>query len=326
MNARKLWAYLLVLLVVAGVFIFSEFVFLKKTGEKETAPILKVTPGAIEEVRWQRGAEVIEVKKNKTWEIVQPLRAAADPLVLEGVLQGLSLLKAERSFQPSGGDLAEYGLNPPQTIISFSAQGRRQEVRIGAQATVGNARYFQASGSEPVHLVEVFSLKELDRDLLALREKKVFSLLPEQVEKVEIRSGPNNLEINRTEKGWTDKRVPGRLLSRNKVESFVGELLRVKARAFLDGEKEVPSWGLQAPSLWVRLTGGGGKTQETLIGGAETPDKGLYARSSRFSPALIIEGGLAGKVPADPGEWEEKATPPGSPTPKPAPQVEKKGS
>ena len=325
MNARKLWAYLIVLLVVAGVFIFSEFVFLKETGEKETAPILKVTPGTIEEIRWQRGADVIELKKNKTWEIVQPLQAAADPLVMQGVLQGLSNLKPERSFQPAG-DLNEYGLNPPQVIIGFLAQGKRQEIKIGAPAAVGNARYFQASGSAAVHLTEGFSLKELDRDLLALREKKVFSLLPEQVEKVEIRSGQKNLEINKTEKGWTDKRVPGRLFSKNKVESFVGELLWVKVRAFLDGEKEVPSWGLQNPSLWVRLTGGGGKIQETLIAGAEAPARGLYARSSRFAPALIIEGGLAGKVPADPAEWEEKASTPGSPTPKQAPQEDKKGS
>ncbi|MCU0580454.1 MAG: DUF4340 domain-containing protein, partial [Desulfobacterota bacterium] len=302
------WVYLAVLVIVAGVFIFSEFLFLKKTGEKETARIFEVTPGAIEEIRWQRGDEVIELKKSKTWEIIQPLQAAADPLVLAGVLQGLSNLKPDRSFQPSGRDLSEYGLNPPQRIISFSAQGRRQEVRLGAQSAVGNARYFQASGSAVVHLTEGFSL------------------LPEQVEKVEIRGGPKNLEIDKTEKGWTDKRVPGRLLSKNKVESFVGELLWVKARAFLDGEKESPSWGLQNPSLWVRLTGGGGKIQETLIAGAEAPARGLYARSSRFAPALIIEGGLAGKVPADPAEWEEKASPPGSPTPKPAPQEDKKGS
>lgn len=326
MKVRKLWVYLMALLVVAGVFIFSEFVFLKKPGEKETGPLFKITPGAIEEIRWQRGAEVIELKKNKTWVIVQPLQAAADPLVLQGVLQGLSNLKPDRSFQPAGGDLSEYGLNPPQTILGFSAQGRRQEIKIGAQAAVGNARYFQASGSAAVHLAESFSLKELDRDLPALREKRVFSLLPEQVEKVEIRSGQKNLEISRTEKGWIEKGAPGRPFSRNKVDSFIGELLRVQARAFLDGEKEIPSWGLQAPGLWIRLTGGGGKIQETLIVGAEAPDSGLYARGSRYGSALIIDAGLAGKVPADPAEWEEKASSPGGPTPKEAPQVDKKGS
>ena len=58
---------------------------------------------------------------------------------------------------------------------------------------------------------------------------------------------------------------------------------------------------------------------------AEAPAGGLYARSSRFAPALIIEGGLAGKVPADPAEWEEKAKPRGPDTER-STQEDKKGS
>jgi hypothetical protein len=324
MNGRKLWAYLIVLLVVAGVFILSEFVFLKKTGEKENAPLIKVAPGAIEEIRWQRGEEVIELKKNKTWEIIKPLSAVADALVVEGVLQGVSSLKADRSFQPTGGDLIQYGLNPPQTIISFSAQGQRQEIKLGAQAAVGGARYFQTAGSPTVHLAEGLSLKELDRDLPALREKKVFSLTPGQVEKVEIHNGQKNLVLEKMEKGWLDKGNPDRPLNQGKVESFINELAGVKARAFLDGEKEVPVWGLQAPALKIRVIGGSGKIEETLKIGAEAAGKGHYARSSRFAAALIIEAGLTGKIPSDLTEWAEKTTPPGAQ--KPGEPLDKKGS
>ncbi|MBI5584644.1 MAG: DUF4340 domain-containing protein [Deltaproteobacteria bacterium] len=323
MNAKKLWVYLAVLLVVAGVFLLSEFVFLKKPPEKETAPLLKVTPGAIQELRWQRGAEVIELKKNKTWEIVQPLTAAADPLVLEGVLQGLSNLKAERSFQPAGKDLTEYGLNPPPTIISFTAQGRRQEIKIGAQAAVGNARYFQVAGSSAVYLAEGFSLKELDRDLLALREKRVFTLLPEQVEKVEIHSGQKTLALEKTGKGWHEKGTPDRPLSQSKVAAFIHELTGVKVRAFLEGEKEIPAWGLQVPGFRIHLTTGGGKMEETLILGAEAPEKGLYARSSRYGSAVVIESGWKSKIPSEMAEWEEKTAPPGGQVPK---EEGKKGS
>lgn len=312
MNAKKLWVYLGVLVVVAGGYILSEWTSSKKTPEKETPPVVKVTPGAIQEIRWQRGGEVIELKKNKIWEIVKPLTAPADPLVLDGVLQGVSNLRADRSFQPTGGDLTEYGLNPPQTILSFSAQGKGYEIKIGAQAAVGNARYFQVAGSSAVYLAAGLSLRELDRDLLALREKKLFSLNPEQVEKVEIRTERTNLEMDKTAKGWYAKGTPDKPLSKSKVEALITELTWAKARTFLDGEKENPAWGLQASSVRIRLTGNAGKIEETLALGAQAPGKGLYARSSRYGPALIIDGGLAAKVPADLAEWEERTAPPGN--------------
>lgn len=323
MNARKLWVYLAVLLIVAGAFILSESVFLKKSKEKEAVPLFNLTPGGIQEIRWQRGEEVIELKKNKTWEIVRPITAAADTQVLEGVLQGLIQLKPERRFQPAGKDLAEFGLYPPQSMISFSAQGKRYEIRIGAKAAVGNALYLMVAGSPEIYLAEAFALKELDRDLLALREKQVFSLTLEQIAVLELRNGQKNWQLKKTDKGWIEPGLPERLLSKSKVESFIIALTGAKAKAFLEGEKENPLWGLQGPSVRVALTGGGNqKIEETLLIGAEVPGQGFYARSSRYAPALVIDGALIGRIPRDLAEWRE------NPESKPSepPKEDKKGS
>ena len=317
MSWKKVWVYLAVLVVVAGAFLVSEFLIPRQAKEGDQLPIFNLAPGAIQEIRWQRGESVIELKKNKTWEMVKPLSTPADPVVVDGVLQVLGSLKPERKFQPEGKDLNEFGLNPPLVRIDFMAQGKKFELHLGSKTVAGQAQYVKASLLPDIYLVEAFTIKELDRDVLALREKKVFSLSPDQIEGLEIGVGKRNLQLAKTAQGWAEKGQPEKRLDKNRVESLILDLTWVKAKEFLEGEQENPEWGLKEPAYRVLLTGGGkGKKNESLWIGAEADGKGFYARSSLHPSALIIEGQILKKIPADLTGWEEKPVPekgPGGP-------------
>ena len=298
MSWKKVWVYLAVLVVVAGVFIVSEWVIPRQAKEGDQPPIFNLVPGSVQEIRWQRGESVIELKKNKHWEMVKPLSTPADPVVVDGVLQVLSSLKPERKFQPEGKDLNEFGLNPPLVRIEFIAQGKKFELHLGSKTVAGQAQYAKASLSPDIYLVEALTGKELDRDVLALREKKVFSLTPDQIDGLEIGVGKKNLQLVKTAQGWVEKEQPEKRLDKNRVESLILDLTWVKAKEFLEGEQESPGWGLKEPAYRVRLTGGGKeKKDERLWIGAEAGEKGFYARSGLYPSTLIIEGAILKKDP-----------------------------
>ncbi len=310
MSWKKVWIYLVVLVVVAGAFIISELFIPRQAKKDDHPPLFNFTPGDIHEIRWQRGESVIELKKNKNWEIVKPLNTPADPVVVEGVLQALNSLKPERKFQPEGKDLTEFGLNPPLVRIDFTAQGKKFELQLGSKTVAGQSRYFKTSLLPDIYLVEAFTAKELDRDVLALREKKVFSLTPDQIEALEIGIGKKNLQLMKTARGWVGKGQPEKPLDKNRVESLILDLTWVKAKEFLEGEEENSAWGLKEPAYRIRLSGGGKeKKDEELWIGAEAGSKGFYARSSLYPSTLIIEGEILKKIPADLSGWEEKPVP-----------------
>jgi hypothetical protein len=155
--------------------------------------------------------------------------------------------------------------------------------------------------------VEAFTAKELDRDILALRQKKVFSLTPDRVEGLEIEVGKKQLILEKSSQGWLEKGHPEKPLSKSRVESLLMDLTRVKAKEFLEGEQESAGWGLKEPAYRIRLKAGGkDKKEEGLWIGAEAGGKGFYARSSLYPAALVIEGDILKRLPADLSGWEEK--------------------
>ncbi len=174
MNLKKLWIYLSILVVVAGLWAASEFIFPKKTEESKSPSLFSnLQADKIQEIEWQRGSEIVHLKKNKDWEIIRPISAAADALVVENILRTLSSLKPERSFPSSEQTLKEFGLDSPGVKLLFLNQGKWFEIQVGNKTAVGNGYYVRSSNSTDLFLIQDFPVRELDRDLSALKEKKV---------------------------------------------------------------------------------------------------------------------------------------------------------
>jgi len=163
-----------VLLGVAGLWGLGEFIFPQKSEEIKNPPLFQnLAADKIQEIKWQRGAEVIHLKKDKGWKIIQPIPGPADSRVIDGVLQTLIHLRPERRFSESRSDLKEFGLDSPKVKILFLSQGKWSEIQVGKKTAVGTADYVKISNSPDLFLVEDYLIKALDHDLTDLREKKV---------------------------------------------------------------------------------------------------------------------------------------------------------
>lgn len=174
MILRKLWVYLSILVVVAGIWAAMEFFFPKKSGDiKNQALFPGISSAKIVEIQWRRGAEVIHLKKEGSWKIIQPISGPADSKVVEGILQTLTTLRWERKWSDPKQDLKEFGLDIPRVKILFLTQGKWFELQVGNKTAVGDNCYIKIFNSSDLFLIEEHSVRELDRDLSALNEKKI---------------------------------------------------------------------------------------------------------------------------------------------------------
>jgi Domain of unknown function (DUF4340) len=310
--SKKLWVYLPALLVVAGFWATITIFYPKKAEEIKIPPLFpNLTSDKIQELQWQRGQEIIHLKKKKGWEIIQPITVSADSDHMEGILQTLSSLKPERRFSEPGKNLKEFGLDYPKMRLLFLSQGKWSEIQVGNKNVAGNAYYLKSSNSTDLFLIDEYLVKELNQDLMALREKKVFSFTLDQVRGLEIRTNKKSLSLEKDTKGWISKVRPEKRLIKEKVDFFISDLLWLKAKGFAGQGSKDPKWGLKDPLYQVRLwSEGKDRREEVLILGAEIPQKGLCSMSTLHKEVVFLDPSILKKIPQGLEEWEDKTPPP----------------
>ena len=309
MSFRKLWIYLAVLLLVAGTWGAVEFLFPPKT-EKEKNPLLfgNLSPDKIQEIRWQRGPEAVHLKKNKEWEILQPLSARADTWAVENLLQTLTSLKPERRLSEIKPEGEEFGLNPPRVKISFSAQGKWFEILVGNKTAVGQDFYAKVSTAPDLLLVQEFIIQDLDRDLFSLREKKVFSVTVDQVQSLEFQTGKQVFYLEKTPEGWKQKGRSEGEINKKEVDSFLIEVLQLKVKGFAGPGINNPQWGLKSPIYQLRLNLRGQEDKgEILSLGKEDPKNGLSATSTIHNEVFFLDPAVLKKFPRDLEAWKNQS-------------------
>jgi hypothetical protein len=312
LNLKKLWIYLAGLLVVAGLWGAIEIFFPKKSEEAKNPPLFhNLIAAKIQEIQWQRGAEVVHLKKTPSWRIIRPVSVSADSKVVDRFFQTLTTLRPERRFSESNKDLKEFGLEVPKEKILFLSAGKWAEIQLGNKNPIANAAYAKVSNSPDLFLIADPILKELDLDLMALRDKRVFSFNLNQVQILEIKRDKKAFSFERDPKGWMAKDQAGKKISQDKVETFLSELLWLQAKGFAESGSEDLKRGLKTPQVQVRLgSQGKGAKEEFLILGKEEPGKGLCAKSSLHKEVIVLDPTIFKKIPTGPEEWEDKSPPP----------------
>ncbi|MBA4394055.1 MAG: hypothetical protein C0407_10925, partial [Desulfobacca sp.] len=159
--------------------------------------------------------------------------------------------------------------------------------------------------------VEDYIVKELDRDLFALRDKRVFSFDLNQVQAIEIKKDKKIFNVLRHPKGWMVKGLPEKRLNKDQVETFISDLLWLQAKGFGKSGPGDLKQGFKTSQVQVRLSSQGkGAKEEDLFLGKEEPGKGLWARSSLHQDIIMLDSTILKKIPDGPEGWEDKSPPP----------------
>ena len=309
MKTRTVLIYLGIFALLAGYLYYFEVRQGKtRLAEEERARLLfQVEPSRISALRLgPAGGNPMALVRDGHWRLTEPIQSPADEFVLRGLLAALAGLKTERQVEAAAQDLRPYGLDQPTLHVAFEAEGRWHTVRIGAKTAVGD--HFYASSDEEARVVLVAASQEaaLNKSLLDLRGKEPFTLTSEEIDRIEISRSAGAFVLTRSEgKGWQASGDPARKIKTAKVESLLKRLSSLRASRFVEAaEAARAKLGLKPPR--VRLTLSAKERRETLLVGTPGPNRGIYAKSGHLPGICIVDADVLKKVPASPGDLEDR--------------------
>ncbi len=309
MRTRTALIYLTLFLVLAGYFYYFEVVGRRTRTEQEEAArhLFQVDKAQITALQLNRGeAAPISLTKNGHWQIVEPINTRGDEFAVESLLTALESLKMEREVEAAAQDLQPFGLDQPMLHISFLAAGSQHELRIGAKAVVGNQYYASSDPENRVVLIAGAKRQSLDKSLSDLRSKEFFTANSDEVERIELDRGKNELVLTRAEnKLWRAPAAVEVKIKTSKVERLLDQLLPLRAKQFLDNEEgNLALLGLDPAKIRLKIS-----TQEkteTLLLGNTKEDESVYAKGGELPGVAMVEKNLLNELPQTLSDLEDR--------------------
>jgi len=168
------------------------------------------------------------------WEIVRPLRAPADNLMLKKYLLSLLEMPIRAFAATDGGDLSVYGIQPGQNEIDFFREGgsRRLVLRFGDQLESGR-QLVQFTDRDAILEVPGVAAKLLNVRPDELRERSLLVVNSDIVDRIRLSLGGRTAVLNRFGKTWSVAGDFGEhTLSSEAVEGFLSILHQAQADQF----------------------------------------------------------------------------------------------
>ena len=213
-------------------------------------------------------------KISGSWELTKPVRWPANPFAVNRILSQLQFLERETSFPVkdignSGQTLADFGLEPPDVVLTYRSGDLTRDLNIGRVTDIGNRLYMLAPDEERIHVVNRSLLDSLNIGFENLRSSAVFSTPVFEIYSwnLQMRSA-GNLRVRLTRRGdsWIFETPIRARANRAAVESTLAQIVDLKVKSFVgeDGG-DLNLLGLVNPDLRLTIEGGNSR-QSVLIG------------------------------------------------------------
>ncbi len=296
MKFRGLIIAVAVLLVLGGLLYWSNH---RKppaqsvAASSTTSPaILKIDPSAIQQVtltRKDNAPVALDRQAADAWRITEPKPFNADSDAVSGMLSTLSSLTADRVVEDKASDLKQYGLDQPSLQVQIELKDHKErQLLFGDDTPTGGDVYAMLQGDPKVYTIAGYNKTSVDKGANDLRDKRLVTIAPDKVSRVDVRKKGEEIEFARIKDGWQIlKPEPSR------ADSFaVDEFVRTVADARMDltggsgEEKNQPAaeFAKAAPVATIALTGDQGT--QTLTVRKDKQD--YYAQSSAVEGAYKV--------------------------------------
>jgi len=184
MKWRSLLAYLVVLLLVGGYYLYFE-VFQKRQEEMAAQEARKVFHFETDQVSslmlMSKGRERVLLEKNEQWHLVEPIKTEADNFSVQDLIGALAKLETEREVLATPSDLKPFGLIEPSFTIRLRAGEAEYELVVGEQNPAGDGAYAKTGDSARIFLIAEGNRSALNRGLDELRKRQLFTFQRDEV-------------------------------------------------------------------------------------------------------------------------------------------------
>jgi len=205
--------------------------------------------------------QTIEVQRDgDKWRIVKPGNYLADPTQVRQLLSTLVNAKVADFVTDAPSSVTQYGLEKPHlTVTVYGKGGATESLLFGFKQTEQgkDGIYVRRGERTPVYTVHQWVVGNLDRTVLELRDKTVFSFQPSDVDSAAIKVGSDQFMLKRAGAKWQVTQ-DGKTVDADTavVERFLDELRDLKGVSIVADPMPSPvPFGLDQPAIQVTLMG-----------------------------------------------------------------------
>ena len=223
-------------------------------------------------------------KKGEIWFIDGPNSYRADQTEIKGMLSAIRNMSAQDFVEESPPELKKYGLDKPRLKVAvfMGEQEGHREILFGNKREEKDEVYLVSDPKGTVYTVHESVLKQLEKDLTALREKEILSVRLDQAARLQITSPKETLALAKGEKGeWRVEAPKKGKAKQGVVADYLTLLSHLRAKGFADDEaKDLKKYGLDSPSLKISVAEKDGKNLGTLLLGSKAEIEYYAAREA----------------------------------------------
>jgi hypothetical protein len=299
MKIRGLMVAAVLFFVLAGILYWSDHHQPAEEAAKASADtppaILKLDTSAITKLEIdQRDAKPIALTKADAgeWKITAPQPFGADQTVVSGILSTLSSLNSERVVEDHAADPKQYGLDHPAFQQDISEKDHKtQKLLVGDDTPTGGAAYAMLAGDPRVFTLATYAKTSLDKSLNDLRDKRLLTVNPDKISRLELVRKNQDIELGRNQDEWQILR-PKPL----RADSFqVSELIRKLTDARMDlsspDTKDAASaFAHSTPLATAKVTDESGSEELQVRKGHPLKTQAGQSNGTYYAKSSVVEG------------------------------------
>jgi hypothetical protein len=311
MKIRELVIAGCVLLVLTGFLYWSEH---HKPAEEsanasaDTPPaILKLDGATVTKLELKKkGADPIQLSKAASgeWQITEPKPLRADQSTVSSMLSTLSSLNSERLVEDKASDLSPFGLQQPALEVDITEKDNKgQKLLMGDDTPTGSAIYAMLAGDLRVFTVGGYIKTSVDKGVNDLRDKRLLTVNPDKITRIEIVRKNQDIEFGRNNNGWQILKPKPLRADGTQVGDLVHKL--TDAKMDLNGSSDGnvnAAFSHATPVGTAIVTDESGKQQVEIRKGKDV----FYAKSSTVDGAYKVQSDLASALDKNLDDFRNK--------------------
>lgn len=235
---------------------------------------------AIEVLR-ENGDRLVIQRENESWTIPVPWQDELDQFRLQLVVRISSMLFADRRLDAESAALEDFGLNPPQAVVSFHIREEPDLVlEIGSETPSKSKRYIRKRGEHGLYTIDLTQTAQFFLKAEDFRKNTVATINPENLQYLRIRNKDEVIEL-----------VPVESLLREPVQSIFTSLvmLRPYGPRGIDAH-ELETLMEKLPSALTIQDFVADDPEDPGLYGLDSPDFSVYLRDKTRELSFIVGG------------------------------------
>jgi hypothetical protein len=285
----------------------------------------------IEELRLTSSSgERTTLKKTGGWKIVEPIQSSVDETEVTSVTSNLATLESTRVVEENAKDLAKYGLAEPKVEVAFKAAGDKDYRRlfVGGKTPTGGDIYAKLANDAKVLLIPAYLESSLDRSTFQMRDKSILKFERDQVNAVEVASGPSSMTFTKQGDTWALTHPYRARTDSTAIDGLLGRIGSGQMKSLAAQEAtpaDLHKYGLVKPTAIVTLISPSGRmglmvgTPSPTSGASATPaapgmppgsseptGEGVYAKDVSRPIVFTVDKTLADDLKKSPADFRLK--------------------